>query len=152
MSANANNVSYICVKDAVERGFGSRVTIMRWVKDASVRSFRRGSFRMVCVEDLEARVASRERVVTVGRARPAARPADRERRPRALAVGQGAPRAASALGPCRALGEMYIEMYIRWVRAGLRRTENMPSTCWFVWTHVFTAYVGQWLYGAGHKA
>ncbi|MBM6756040.1 hypothetical protein H6A18_05880 [Collinsella tanakaei] len=66
MSANANNVSYsyICVKDAVERGFGSRVTIMRWVKDASVRSFRRGSFRMVCVEDLEARVASRERVIT----------------------------------------------------------------------------------------
>lgn len=64
MSANANNVSYICVKDAVERGFGSRVTIMRWVKDASVRSFRRGSFRMVCVEDLEARAASRERVVT----------------------------------------------------------------------------------------
>lgn len=64
MSANANNVSYICVKDAVERGFGSRVTIMRWVKDASVRSFRQGNLRTVCVEDLEARVASHEHVVT----------------------------------------------------------------------------------------
>ena len=64
MSANANTVSYICVKDAVNRGFGSRATVMRWVKDGSVRSFRQGSFRMVCVEDLEARVAARERVVT----------------------------------------------------------------------------------------
>ena len=64
MSANVNNVSYICVKDAVNRGFGSRVTVMRWVKDGSVRSFRQGSFRMVCVEDLETCVAARERVVT----------------------------------------------------------------------------------------
>lgn len=55
---------YVSVKDAVERGFGSRATIMRWVRDGSVKSFRQGRLRMVCVEDCEALAASRERVVT----------------------------------------------------------------------------------------
>ncbi len=51
---------FITIKSAVERGYASRHTLMRWAKDGSVRSFVRGRNRYVSEGDVRARLALRQ--------------------------------------------------------------------------------------------
>lgn len=51
---------FITVKRAVERGYASRHTLMRWAKDGSVRSYVRGRNRYVSEGDVRARLAQRQ--------------------------------------------------------------------------------------------
>lgn len=51
---------FITIKSAVERGYASRHSLMRWAKDGSVRSFVRGRNRYVSEGDVRARLALRQ--------------------------------------------------------------------------------------------
>ena len=51
---------YVSITEAVERGYGARSTIMRWVGRGVVRSRRGGGHYLVSVDDLERACASRD--------------------------------------------------------------------------------------------
>lgn len=51
---------YLSISEAIERGYSSRATINRWIKDGSVRALRMGDRTMVCEADLVARIEERK--------------------------------------------------------------------------------------------
>lgn len=57
---------FICITQAVKRGYATRATISAWANEGFIRSFRRGRERMVSVRDLDARAALREQNLTPG--------------------------------------------------------------------------------------
>lgn len=51
--------TYITVKSAVQRGYASRHTLMRWAQQKRIRSYVSGRNRYVCAEDVERCLAER---------------------------------------------------------------------------------------------
>ena len=52
--------TYITIKTAVQRGYASRHTLMRWAQQKRIRSYVSGRNRYVCVEDVERCIAERD--------------------------------------------------------------------------------------------
>lgn len=59
---------YVSITEAVERGYGARSTITRWVGRGVVRSRRGGGHYLVSVDDLERACASRDGADTTSEA------------------------------------------------------------------------------------
>lgn len=57
---NQTKTTYITIKTAVQRGYASRHTLMRWAQQSRIRSYVRGRNRYVCVEDVERCIAERD--------------------------------------------------------------------------------------------